>query len=104
MSPSVSTVDPVVDRALVLEHVATQYPKRIPNAYAKLYSDAEPVLREAFASLQERLNGLFMFVNNKIAVNGHFNADPSRSLLDLIEEIRDLRTMLHRVGIDIRPR
>ena len=53
-----------------------------------------------FAILHQRLDGHFDFMNHKAAINRHFNADDSRQLIDLIDEIRDAQQILKRTGIE----
>ncbi|MEK3879788.1 protein kinase domain-containing protein [Paenibacillus sp. FSL M7-0420] len=42
-------------------------------------------LKKIFSILHTQFNNLFSFMNEKIQVNRHYNADPSRSLKDLIQ-------------------
>lgn len=42
-----------------------------------------------FAFFHQELNDLFSFMNEKSKHNNHYNADPSRYLLNLIDELRD---------------
>ena len=63
----------------------------------------DPVER-AFASIHERLDIELDFMNQKarnggpFPGGGHFNADNSRRLLNLIKEVADLRLALEKVG------
>lgn len=61
-----------------------------------------PVER-AFASIHERLDNELEFLNQKARsggpfAGGHFNADNSRRLLNLIDEVAELRAALEKVG------
>ncbi|UNQ33889.1 protein kinase family protein [Prescottella equi] len=58
------------------------------------------LLKRGFASIHCRLDSEFDWMNYKARNGqpGHFNADNSRSLLDLIDEIRELNTALERAG------
>lgn len=53
------------------------------------------------ASLHQRLNDLFDFMNYKIGSNRHFNAEPSRQLISLIEEINEAREVLELGGREL---
>ncbi|WP_160098563.1 protein kinase family protein [Rhodococcus sp. T7] len=57
-------------------------------------------LKHAFASIHERLDSEFDFMNTKArnGESGHFNADNSRELLGLIDEVRDLKSALEGTG------
>lgn len=68
-----------------------------------MYVDPDPFpiqdpVRVAFASLHERLDHELEFLNYKIGVNGHFNAENSRNLLGLIEEVAALKIALEKNG------
>ena len=53
-----------------------------------------------FANFHERLNGHFDFMNYKARMNRHLNADESRQLIALIQEIKDAQQVLKRSGFD----
>jgi len=72
----------------------------VNDSIARLYDVSNPVGR-AMANLHGRLNGLFDFMNEKARVNHHFNADPSRDLLNLIGEVRSTQAALKRIGISL---
>ena len=67
--------------------------------FARLY-DGVSVNSRMFASLHQRLNSLFDFMNYKIRTNRHFNADESRQLLALIDEVRVAQQVLGQVGLN----
>lgn len=75
----------------------------VGDSISRLYDVSKPIGR-AMANLHGRLNGLFAFMNEKALVNHHFNADPSRELLDLISEVRATQTRLKRIGINLQLR
>lgn len=75
----------------------------VGDSISRVYDVANPVGR-AMAYLHGRLNGLFDFMNEKAQVNHHYNADPSRELLDLITEIRSIQDGLKRIGITLQLR
>lgn len=60
----------------------------------------EDVAPRAFASIHERLDALFRFMNTKAphGQEGHFNAGESRELLGLIDEVKELSRALKGVG------
>jgi tRNA A-37 threonylcarbamoyl transferase component Bud32 len=72
-------------------------------AIARLYDVGHPVGR-AMAAFHSQLNGLFDFMNSKAKINGHYNANESRELLDLIEEIGSTKASLRRIGITLELR
>lgn len=85
----------------VMQSLEAQYSDPPPSdVYVRLYEET-PTLNLVFASLHERLNGLFLFMNTKIDRGRHYNADQSRDLLSLINEIRDVRGHLGRVDIEL---
>ncbi|MGY3312500.1 tRNA A-37 threonylcarbamoyl transferase component Bud32 [Peribacillus simplex] len=55
---------------------------------------AHTSLNEIFPLLHSKLNDLFEFLNYKNNSNGHYNAEDSRQLLDIIEQIRILQAKL----------
>lgn len=71
----------------------------VATEYSRLYPQQGKTGR-MFASFHERLNELFAFMNAKARSNQHFNADQSRSLLALIDEIEDAQKVLRRVGVN----
>ena len=89
---------------VVLSSLAHEYPVDAQDAaFLKLYTN-DPPLNAIFANFHWRLNGLFNFMNVKQVRGGHYNADQSRELIDLIAEIHDVRTTLARVDIKIELR
>lgn len=55
---------------------------------------AHSQLIDIFSILHSNLNDLFEFLNYKNGTNGHYNAENSRKLLDIIEQIRKLQAKL----------
>ncbi|NMO56059.1 protein kinase family protein [Actinoplanes sp. TBRC 11911] len=74
---------------------------QVSPAYLRLYPEQAPTA-SVFANLHERLNALFEFMNAKARTNRHFNANESRELLAVIDEIRDCRAILRRLGLDLK--
>ncbi|GAA4403419.1 protein kinase family protein [Tsukamurella soli] len=74
--------------------------KPIDDAYLDLYSEFDQGLARAFASIHAELDKEFDFMNYKSrnGAEGHFNADNSRNLLALKDEIRKLTLALEQSG------
>lgn len=51
-------------------------------------------LIDIFSILHSNINDLFEFLNYKNSSNGHYNAEDSRQLLDIIEQIKTLQAKL----------
>lgn len=61
----------------------------------ELYKDIDnQYLKQLFAIMHQRFNGLLMFMRSKKQSNGHFNAAESRELLRLIKLYEDMRHVL----------
>src|SRR5580658_5460747 len=70
----------------------------VAPAFRRLYDDSDPN-SSMLAHFHQLLNGHFDFMNQKSRVNHHFNAEDSRQLIALIEEIRDAQQVLERAGV-----
>ncbi|MCV7274084.1 protein kinase family protein [Mycolicibacter arupensis] len=92
-----------------LERVLRQYvDEPIDADYLEMYLTpgawTQDPLERAFASIHGRLDKEFDFMNQKgrssgpYPGGGHFNADNSRRLLGLIDEVEELRLALEKVG------
>lgn len=77
----------------------TFYERDIDSTYLELYR-REQVLPRAFAYIHAGLDVEFKHMNYKArgGSSGHFNADNSRNLLDLIDLLTEARTMLNKAG------
>lgn len=68
------------------------------------WSEPQDPLERAFASIHERLDIELDFMNQKarnggpFPGGGHFNADNSRRLINLIDEVSELRAALEKLG------
>lgn len=63
----------------------------------RLYESVEDNrLRFCFAVFQNQFNALFSFLNEKAKSNNHFNADPSRDLIILIDKYEEFEHALSR--------
>lgn len=70
--------------------------------YEGLYKDIpNPMLAEVLIKMHASIDDLFKFLNQKSRSNGHFNADPSRSLLELIKFYERMKAQLIKHGIDV---
>ena len=71
----------------------------VDGAYLRLYPDSGFIGRMC-ASFHQRLNQHFDFMNHKARGNRHFNAEDSRQLIYLIDEIGDAQQLLKHVAIE----
>jgi hypothetical protein len=86
---------------LMIEDLRLRYDGvEISPRYLRLYRPDDPNGR-MFAYFQMRLNELFKFMNQKAKSNSHYNANESRDLLRLIEDIRSADRDLQLVGITV---
>lgn len=76
--------------------------KQVDGKYLGLY-DGEQRFGRVFAWLHEQYNNAFEFMNYKApqGVEGHFNADPSRELMEVNETYSDLLRIASKAGIRI---
>ena len=72
-----------------------------PERYVEIYEAEDPRLSGAFSYMHSELDRLFAFMNEKRIRGGHYNADPSRDLIDLTRDIGVLKGQLRRVGVTI---
>lgn len=87
---------------MMLQDLVDKYSgSKVSSDYMRLYPERAST-SPIFASLHERLNALFEFMNAKARTNRHFNANESRELIALIDEIRDCRATLKFVGIELK--
>jgi hypothetical protein len=71
------------------------------DRYARYYQDQREALRPAFAYFHDKLNTLLGHMNHKRERGGHYNADQSRDLLDVMRDLGQLRTNLKRVDVEV---
>ena len=76
--------------------------KQVDGKYLGLY-DGEQRFGRVFAWLHEQYNNAFEFMNYKApqGVEDHFNADPSRELMEVNETYSDLLRIASKAGIRI---
>lgn len=69
--------------------------------YLDFYRNVENEnLKHLFSYFQSNLNGLFNFMNQKKKSNGHYNADVSRELIDIIDYVSKLTKIVKSYKID----
>lgn len=71
------------------------------DRYARYYQNQREALRPAFAYFHDKLNTLLGHMNHKRERGGHYNADQSRELLEVIRDLGQLRTNLKRVDVEV---
>lgn len=65
------------------------------NAYIYTYDNiSNENLKKVFSKIHYEINSLFNFMNNKIDINRHFNADQSRELIKWLNEINEFKNTL----------
>lgn len=94
------------DRDLLLMRLYSEY-DGASDAFLELYESEPPELAAIYSAFHQRINNLLNFMNSKIygSGGGHFNAEPSREFIALLQELQEVRATLKRVGImvNIRP-
>lgn len=77
--------------------------KQIPREYLDLYPE-QPRYQQVFAWLHEQYNNAFDFMNYKApqGIDGHYNAEESRTLIGVNEEYLTLVRLANRAGVKIR--
>lgn len=71
------------------------------DRYARYYQDQREELRPAFAYFHDQLNSLLGYMNHKRERGGHYNAEQSRELLEVMRALGQLRTNLKRVDVEV---
>jgi len=68
----------------------------IKDVNLRIYEDFwSKSFQTVFAFFHQELNELFSFMNEKSRHNNHYNADPSRYLLNLIDELRNFLKVIN---------
>lgn len=83
--------------AVKLKQIEAKYSSESVILFRNFYEDiSNKQLKELFSVLHKELNELFSFLNDKNSpgFGGHFNADPSRELLWIIEQLRIIQETL----------
>ncbi|TFD28664.1 protein kinase family protein [Cryobacterium lyxosi] len=84
----------------VIARYASEFDTASPE-YESLYEGYPSQLGGVFATLQEQLNEHFKFMNSKMRMGRHFNAEDSRQLLQLIKSINEMRRDLKRARVQM---
>jgi uncharacterized protein (TIGR02391 family) len=72
----------------------------ISPVYLGIYDNCDETFQKVFSYFHENLNSLFEFMNNKSSVNSHYNADESRGLINIINELREVKSGLKNTDYD----
>lgn len=93
------------DRDALLQRLHSEY-DGASDAFLELYGSEPPELAAIYSAFHQRINKLLHFMNSKIygSGGGHFNADPSREFIALLQELQEVRATLKRVGIVVEIR
>lgn len=93
------------DRDSLLKRLHAEY-DGASDAYLELYGSELPELAAIYSAFHQRINNLLNFMNSKIygSGGGHFNAEPSREFINLLQELQEVRATLKRVGIVVNIR
>lgn len=70
------------------------------SVYLEIYDDCDEIFQKTFSYFHEKMNNLFEFMNAKSTVNNHYNADSSRELLIVINELREMKRGLQNTDYD----
>lgn len=73
----------------------------LDEKYLRLYTQQDDRFKKIFTYFHQTFNSLFEFMNVKRSSNGHFNAQPSRELMDLIATFNELRYVLKSNGKEV---
>ncbi|HDR8241324.1 TPA: protein kinase family protein [Bacillus cereus] len=76
-----------------LESYLSFYGSNLNKRYIKFYEDIPAPLNKLFAFFHESFNGLLDFLNTK-SRPGHYNADQSRMLYELIKDVKVIQSNL----------
>ncbi len=87
-----------VTKCLIDKIFNTLHEEESSENYLLLYDGYEDKEKIALANLHGKLNNLFDFMNYKSSRSQHFNAEPSRDLLRLIEIINKLKSLYADLG------
>ena len=93
------------DRDALLARLHSEYDGE-SDALLELYESEPPQLAAVYAAFHQRINSLLSFMNSKIygRGGGHFNAEPSREFIALLQELQEVTGSLKRVGIIVQIR
>jgi|GEM_PF-1735463 len=61
------------------------------TVYLEIYDEYDETFQKIFSYFHEKMNDLFEFMNSKSDINNHYNADDSRELINIINELREIK-------------
>ena len=59
--------------------------------FTEIYDDRSDIFQKVFSYFHESFNRLFEFMNTKSVINNHYNADSSRELINIIDELKVIK-------------
>ena len=68
--------------------------------YLEIYNNCDDIFQKVFSYFHEEVNKLFGFMNYKSLTNSHYNADESRELIYIIDELREIKKGLQNTDYD----
>ena len=68
--------------------------------YLEIYNDCGDIFQKVFSYFHEEVNKLFDFMDHKSLTNSHYNADESRELIYIIDELREIKRELQNTDYD----
>ena len=86
--------DAVIDQ---IKRIFERTPQEHDKIIESLYNEKTPY----FHCIHHKLNSLFKFMNDKAGRNGHFNAEESRCLIAIIENIKEINNLAKNIGLKI---
>lgn len=88
---------------LLLKDFLTNHGDYQNNAvFLEIYDDCGEIFQKIFSYFHEKMNRLFEFMNAKSDTNNHYNADPSRELIAIISELREIKRALQNTDYDFK--
>jgi len=70
------------------------------SVYLEIYDNCDEIFQKVFSYFHEKMNSLFEFMNDKSVVNNHYNADSSRELMGVVDDLRDIKKGLQNTKYD----
>jgi tRNA A-37 threonylcarbamoyl transferase component Bud32 len=89
------------EELIIKDYIERFKPVIEDEKFTRLYEDQKPEIKIIFAYFHQQFNYLFDFLNQKNAVNKHFNAHESRELIELIVVFEEFQYAMKQVGHDI---
>ena len=87
----------IINRDAVVKKITRIFentPQEHDKIIESLYNEKTPY----FHCIHHKLNSLFKFMNDKAGRNGHFNAEESRCLIAIIENIKEINNLAKNIG------